>query len=144
MNKVRFHYPNSIKFDVDTRFDVDVYIDRIVRNPVSKGNIRIIILEEPRKSLMYNLIRNNPRYYTYLLTFHRELLKRPQARQFLMMKPWVTDYKFKKKQFGVSTVVGGKKDSSMEGYAFRHDIWRNRERINSMISLDHVFNLSTL
>jgi hypothetical protein len=130
MNKVKFHYPNSIEFDVDTRFDVDVYIDRIVRGPVSRNNIRIIILEEPKKGLMYNLIRNNPRYYTYLLTFHRELLKRPQAKQFLMMKPWITNYQFKEKEFSVSTVVGGKKDPTMEGYALRHETWKNRERIN--------------
>jgi hypothetical protein len=130
MKKVRFHYPNPIQFDVDTRLDVDVYIDRIVRSPVPRENIRIIILEEPRKGFMYNLVRNNPRYYTYLLTFHSELLKRNvKAKRFLMMVPWITNYKFKEKQFSVSTVVGGKKDSSMEGYALRHEIWRKRKSI---------------
>jgi hypothetical protein len=131
MNKVRFHYPNPIQFDIDTNLDVDVYIDNLDRSPISRDNVRIVILEEPKKRLMYNLIRNNPRLYTYLLTFHKELLKRnDRARRFLMTKPWITDYKFKEKEFSVSTVVGGKKDPSMEGYALRHEVWQNRDRIN--------------
>ena len=130
--KVKFHYGNNpVVFDVDTNKDVDVYIDEIVRRPVSNGNIRIIILEEPRKGLLYRLVKDHSWYYTYLLTFHSELLKNnPKARCFLMMKPWIKDYPFHKKQFSVSTVVGGKNSSNMEGYALRHNLWRHRDNIN--------------
>jgi len=130
MNKVRFHYPHPIAFDVDTKFDVDVYIDSVVKSPVPSGNIRVIILEEPRRGALYRCVKGYPQYYSYLLTFHRELLKSPRARRFLMMKPWITNYQFKEKEFSVSTVVGGKKSNKMEGYALRHDIWKNRERVH--------------
>lgn len=127
--KVKFFYNDQMQFDVDCNTPTEVYIDQIVRHRVPDGVTRIIILEEPRKGLLYRLVKRNPGYYTYLLTFHRELLKSPRARRFLMMKPWITNYKFKEKQFSVSTVVGGKKHPAMEGYNLRHEVWRNRDRI---------------
>lgn len=130
MKKVRFHYNNQIDFNVYSKYDVDVYIDKVVRGRVPANNIRIIIIEEPRKGNLFRVVRNHSEYYTYLLTFHRELLKNnKKARRFLMMKPWITDYQFKEKEFSVSTVVGGKNHPSMEGYGMRHEIWRHREEI---------------
>lgn len=132
MNKVIFHYGNNpVPFEVYSDRDVEVYIDEINRSIVPKGKIRIQILEEPRKGLLYRLVKTHPEYYTYLLTFHSELLKNnPKAHFFLPMKPWITNYQFKEKEFSVSTVVGGKNDPIMEGYVLRHELWRKRERIH--------------
>jgi len=131
MNKVRFHYGNNpTPFEVYSDKEVDVYIDCIERSGIRKNQIRIIILEEPRKGLVYRLVKNNSRYYTYLLTYHHELLKNnPKAVKFLVMKPWIVDYHSKIKHFSVSTVVGGKTSSKLEGYGIRHELWRNKDRI---------------
>jgi len=131
MNKVKFHYGNNpVPFDVDTEKDVDVYIDEFNRNPIHNGNIRIVVLEEPRKNYIYRVMKANPHRYTYLLTFHEELLgMSPRIRRFLMMNVWMKDYVPKEKRFSVSTVVGGKNDTLMKGYELRHELWRNRDRI---------------
>jgi len=134
MKKVNFYYANDIPFDVDTNKNVDVFIDRIPRYPVEKGRIRFVILEEPRKGVLYKLARNHPHWYTYLLTFHDELLNKSpklngRVRHFLLMNTWMKNYIPKKKEFSVSTVVGGKSRPDVPGYAVRHELWRNRERI---------------
>jgi hypothetical protein len=131
MKKVVFHYgQNPTPFEVYSDRDVEVYIDQIERTPVPRGKIRIVILEEPRQGLLYRIVKNHPNYYSYLLTFQRELLKgNPKAAKFLLMKPWVVNYRSKRKHFSVSTVVGGKHDAKMPGYAVRHQLWHNRERI---------------
>ena len=134
MKKVQFHYPNPIHFDVDTMRDVEVYIDRIPRSIVEPNKIRIIILEEPRKGQVYRQVQHHPSWYSYVLTFHDELLRKEprlqgKARRFLMMNTWVKDYVPKKKEFSVSTVVGGKSSPRVPGYEIRHELWRNRQSI---------------
>lgn len=131
MKKVRFHYGNNpVPFEVYSDKDVDVYIDELNRSRVQRGNIRIQVLEEPRKGLLYRLVKKHPEYYSYLFTFHNELLKsNSKAIKFHMTKPWVINYKSPRKHFSISTVVGGKHDSKMEGYELRHQVWKNRERI---------------
>ena len=131
MKKVRFHYgKNPTPFEVYSKWDVDVYIDCVERSNVPPNNIRIVILEEPRRGNLYSIVKNNPNYYSFLFTYHHELLKgNKKARKFLMMKPWVVNYHSPRKQFSVSTVVGGKDHPAMPGYKLRHDLWRNRDRI---------------
>ena len=130
MNKVRLHnYPISV--DIDTNKIVDVYIDEIVKGIVPRNTIRIVILEEPKKRYMYKFYRQNTHTYSFILTFHDELLTtNPKARKCLFINTWVKDYVSPQKRFSVSTVVGGKKDPKMEGYALRHDLWRHRKLID--------------
>lgn len=130
MSKVKFHYNGAFDFDVDTNKDVDVYIDKIVMQPLVRNNIRIIILEEPRKGRLYKAVTHYRGRFSFILTFHRELLKRCLcARKFLMMKPWIINYISPNKEFSISTVVGGKSHKDMEGYALRHNLWHNRNHI---------------
>jgi hypothetical protein len=122
--KVAFHYSNPIQFDVDCACPVDVYIDLKVKEQLRPGMIRIVILEEPRKGHLYKYYNENRHKYTRLLTFHEELVRtNPKARRFLMMRPWIADYTPKERRFAVSTVVGGKFSSVMEGYGLRHNLW---------------------
>jgi len=130
MNKVRFHYGYPINLDILTEKEVDVYIDRFPMEPVAKGTIRIVILEEPKKTELYRFAKTRSHLYTHLLTFHEDLLKsNPKAIRFHSMTAWVRDYKPEYKVFVVSTVVGGKRDKGMKGYALRHELWKNRNRI---------------
>ena len=131
MNRVKFHYgKNMIPFEVFTEKDVDVYIDERGRKAIPEGNIRIVILEEPKKGRIYKYVKDNKHLYTHLLTFHEELLtSNKRAKKFLMMHVWMRDYILKEKRFSVSYVVGGKNDPAMEGYELRHEVWRKRNRI---------------
>lgn len=130
MNKVKFHYGYPINVDIDTDKQVDVYIDTIETSPIPERGIRIMILEEPKKDRAYEFVRSNTHLYTHLLTFHEDLLQtNPKAIKFHMMTGWVRHYVSKHKEFSVSTVVGGKNDSAMEGYALRHHLWKSRSKI---------------
>jgi len=128
--KVRFHYSYPIDLDIETDKEVDVYIDQFNPCPVPAGAIRIVIIEEPKKGEMFDLVQRYRDAYTYVLTFHEEILRtNPKAILFHCMTAWVKGY-LCKKVFSVSTVVGGKKDPVMEGYKLRHDLWHSRNSIH--------------
>ncbi len=130
--KVQFHYGYPINVDIDTNKQVEVYIDQIPQEKIPEGGIRIVILEEPRKGILYKWAVNkeNMHLYTHLLTFHEDILEsNSKAQLFHFPNTWVHNYVSKLKTFSVSTVVGGKKDSTMDGYAVRHELWRNRHLI---------------
>lgn len=130
MKKVKFHYYYPIDVDIDTEKDVDVYIDKFCMDPVPKDAIRIVIIEEPKKNELFDFVQDHRDRYTHVLTFHNEiLLTNSKARQFLCMRVWMHGYVSERKKFSVSTVVGGKKDPLMKGYAMRHELWRSKERI---------------
>lgn len=130
MNKVRFHYAYPINIDIDTEKEVDVYIDQIDIKPALNGNINIVILEEPKKNEIFNFVLMHKELYDHVLTFHESLLlASSKAKLFLPMTVWVKNYISKKKEFSVSTVVGGKRDPAMLGYQLRHNIWLRRRAI---------------
>ena len=126
--KVKFHSYYPVNADIDTDKNVEVYVDQFSMNPIPEGGIRVIIIDEPKKSELFYTVQKYTDLYTHLLTFHEELLTNPKARLFLAMNIWVRRYVSKKK-FCVSTVVGGKNDPQMAGYAMRHDLWRRKESI---------------
>jgi len=128
--KVKFHYAYPINIDIDTDKNVDVYIDQCDMMPILNGHIRIVILEEPKKTPIYYQMKERMDLYTFLLTFHDEILTtNPKARLFNCVNAWVRGFVSKQKRFSVSTVVGGKNDLAMEGYTMRHELWRSREYI---------------
>lgn len=131
MHKVRFHYFYPISVDIDTDKEVDVYIDQTPPVEfVPKGAIRIMILEEPKRSSISVFAQKHPETYTHLLTYYDDILAtNPKAKLFLPMTTWVRNYVSPQKTFSVSTVVGGKYDPVMPGYAIRHNLWHNKERI---------------
>lgn len=141
MNKVKFYnkYPTNI--DIYTEKNVEVYIDEFNTAPVPEGDIRIVILEESVKGSLFSLAYDYRDSYTYLLTYHQELLNNnPKARLFhSTMNSWIRNYNFPEKEFSVSTLVGGKDDPRQSGYALRHNLWWSRDRI----TIPKKFFLST-
>lgn len=130
INKVKFHYAYPISIDIDRDKNVDVYIDQCNMEPTPKDHIRIIIIEEPKKTPFYYQMKERTDLYAFLLTFHDEILTtNPKSRLFNCVNAWVRGFVSKQKRFSVSTVVGGKNDPAMEGYAMRHELWRSRESI---------------
>lgn len=147
MKKVKFFYMYPINVDIETEHDVEVYIDQYSMDPIPEGTIRIIIMEEPKKGELFNVMMNREDLCTHLLTYHEELLEaNNKARLFHCMNIWVTKTN-KKKKFSVSTVVGGKKDPVMPGYAMRHNLWHKRKQItiprafylSGTASFPHIF-----
>jgi hypothetical protein len=130
MKTVQFHYNYPLNIRINTDRNVNVYIDRINPVLVPKNDIKIMILEEPKKGNTFSFAMNHKNRYTHLLTFHEELLEtNEKARLFHCTNSWVTGYVPEQKKFCVSTVVGGKNDPVMEGYAVRHNIWKLRKDI---------------
>jgi len=132
MNKVKFFYKYGTNIDIDTEKSVEVYIDEIIVTPVPVDEIRIVVLDEPLKSGLFDFVRDNCNCYTYLLTFHEELLNNnPNARLLhANTNPWIHNYVSPNKRFRVSVLVGGKDEPTMGGYKLRHDLWNNQHKIN--------------
>jgi len=131
MKKVKFFnkYPTNI--DIDTDKNVEVYIDEFNTTNVPDGDIRIVILEESLKGHLFSMAYDHRDAYTYLLTYHQELLNdNPKAMLFhSTINSWIDGYTFPQKKFGVSTLVGGKEDPRQAGYKLRHELWHNRNHI---------------
>jgi hypothetical protein len=130
MNRVKIHgeYPNLI--DVDTEKDVDLFLDCFEYSNIPDGNIRIILLQEPFNPELFRIVQNNQDKYNYVLTYQEELLRNnPKSVFFMGTSTWIKGYGFPKKKFGVSTLVGGKVNPAMMGYALRHKLWMAQDQI---------------
>ena len=133
MNKVKIHWIYPISVDIDTEKNVDVYIDCFEPSKMAKGDIRIIILQEPfmpNAQELYDFVRTNQDKYTYLLTYLDEFLTTiPKARLLMATSCWVRGYVPKEKKFSISTLVGGKVNPIFPGYKLRHDLWKMQDMI---------------
>lgn len=130
--KVKFHYAYPISLDIDCNKPVDVYIDQFTTDPIPPDSLRIVILQEPWREPMVPLVQRYRDCYTHLLTYQEEVLDtNPKARLFHFPNTWVKGYVPEQKVFNVSTVVGGKNFAGLEGHELRHELWRNRDKINT-------------
>jgi hypothetical protein len=126
--KVKFHSVYPINLDINTNKQVDVYIDQFTLEPIPPDSLRIVILQEPWREPLVPMVQKHVNCYTHLLTYQQELLdSNPKARLFHFPNTWIKDYKFPKKEFSVSTIVGGK--NFLPGHALRHELWKNRDKI---------------
>jgi hypothetical protein len=127
--KVKFHYGYPISLDIDCSKEVNVYIDQFTLDPIPPDSLRIVILQEPWREPMVSLVQKYKGYYTHVLTYQEEvLLTNPKARLFHFPNTWVKGY-IPKKEFSISTVVGGKNIQGLEGHELRHELWRNQDKI---------------
>jgi hypothetical protein len=129
-HKVRFvnKYPTPI--EIYSEYPVEVYIDEFCFDPIPIGTYRIVMLEEPLRGQLFDLVQRFPDYYNYVLTYEDEILQsNPKAILFHATDTWVKGYTTLSREFCVTTVVGGKNDLRMDGYAIRHELWRRQEEI---------------
>ena len=142
MNIVKFYSPYNFNFPIviETEKNVEVYVDMFNMSPVPDGHIRIIQLQEPlQPDSILQQIKNHSDCYTHILTFREDILStNPKAKLFIRTGAWAQGYVPKEKKFSVSIVVGGKNNPVMEGYALRHDTWRNKD----LITIPKEFYLS--
>lgn len=129
-HKVRFinKYPTDI--DIYSEKPVEVYIDEFCFDPIPKGSVRIVMLEEPLRGPLFDLVQNFRDYYDVVLTYEDDILQtNPKAQLFRCADTWVAGFVPPYKKFAVSTVVGGKNDLRMKGYAMRHELYNRRGEI---------------
>lgn len=113
---------------------VQILVDRFSFKTIPEGTTRIIICQEPLKhrNKFKNILldKNNKKYYSYIFTYDQDILdSNDKAIFFLCISSWIKNYSFPKKKFGVSTLVGGKKNKLLEGYELRHLLWSKQEEI---------------
>ena len=130
--KVQMCYAGQPSEAIDLEFDrqVRVYVDRLPEN-VYADEITILYLLEPNEIYGladYVIYNNNYNYFDFILTFDKNVLAAcPNAVKFEFGTTWIYDYKFKEKEFGVSTIIGHKQKTS--GHLLRYDLWARRKEI---------------
>ena len=111
---------------------IEIYVDRFPKSPPKGDIIRIVLLNEPHKiSKLLRLVENKKDWYDYVFTYYEPLLRNnDKAVWFLGIQGWVRDYWFLEKEFGVSSLVSGKRKRGLPGHAMRHDLWDARYQIS--------------
>ena len=121
-----------LKSNFEYHRPIEILVDKFINTPVSKNNIRIVIIQEPRKQGIIDAVKNKKNYdcYTYVFTYHQEILdNNDKAIHFLCAPTWIKGFNDFSKEFGVSTVVGGKDRDVMDGYSVRHALWQRQSDI---------------
>jgi len=139
-HKVNFinKYPTDV--NIYTEKAVNVFIDEFPHEPIPPNSYRIIMLEEPLRGQLFDLVQEFRDNYDYVLTYEDEILTtNPKAILFRCADTWVHGYVPDEKVFDVSTVIGGKVDLRMKGYALRHEIWEKKQ----FFAIPHKFYLSS-
>lgn len=120
--------------------NVYVFIDEIpeIKDP---NSLIIIVLQEPFTiNNILQTIYNNKINYDYLFTYDENTLNNnSKAIEFMGTNTRIIDFKFEKKIFGVSTLVGGKNFYNLEGYRLRHSLWSAKD----LIEIPKSFYLSS-
>jgi hypothetical protein len=128
--KVRFinKYPTPIEIYAEKQ--VEVYMDIFCFDPIPKDMVRIIMMVEPLRGDLFDLVQKYRDYYDYVLTYEDEILKsNSKAILFHCTDTWVKGFVPPERKFCVSTVVGGKNDLRMKGYAMRHELWNRQNEV---------------
>lgn len=134
MKNIKIYCSWDLKFDLYHEKQIELYVDSIPRGVVPPDTIRIIFLLEPVEILNLNpFIKEayEEGSFNYLFTHNEELLNTiPNAHLFEFGTTWVKAYNFPKKEFGVSTLVGGK--LMAPGHHLRQKLWFKQNRIKNV------------
>lgn len=130
--KVQMHRSEPPRETIDLEFDrqVRVYVDQLPEK-IYHNEITILHLSEP--DVIYGFADHiidecNYNYFDFILTFNKKVLAAcPNAVKFEFGTTWIHGYKFKKKEFGISTIIGHKQKTP--GHLLRHDLWARRKEI---------------
>jgi len=130
--KTQMYYTKPEPKAIDLEFDrqVRVYEDWLPEK-IYRNEITILLLSEP--DVIYGFAdylidKSNYNYFDFILTFNKKVLAAcPNAVKFEFGTTWIYDYKFKEKEFGVSTIIGHKQKTT--GHLMRYDLWLRRKEI---------------
>ncbi|MHA8108523.1 glycosyltransferase family 10 domain-containing protein [Aquirufa sp. A-Brett2-W8] len=131
--RVDFHNTFGFKRKLDLKNPIDVFID-IIPSSTNKYN-RVLVLLEPNEisGLRKDVLNLSQNYFDLILTHDPIILKHfSNAKKFVFGTSWIKDYKFNKKLFGVSTLIGGKTITPLH---------RLRHQLIDLLELDFNVNL---
>ena len=128
--KVQMYYTKPLPNAIDLEFDrqVRVYAD-CKPGEIRQDEITILYIAEPNE--IYGLSDYaiaNYNDFDFILTSYNDVLDAcPNAIRLEFGSTWIYGYKFKEKEFGVSTIIGFKKVTS--GHLLRQHLWLRRKEI---------------
>jgi hypothetical protein len=121
-------------FDLYHDKQIELYVDQIPMDVVPGNTVRFVLLIEPVDILNLNeAVKEAYKrgHYNFLFTHNEDLLKEvPNSHLFEFATTWVKDYTFPTKEYGVSTLVGGKLQAP--GHRLRQKLWFKESRINAI------------
>ena len=127
MKNINIYCSWELKFDLFNEKQIELYVDTIPTSPVPDNVVRFVFLLEPSEILNLEaqaIWGEENRTYNYLLTHNENLLKKSNiAHLFEFGTTWIKEYDFPKKNFSVSTLVGGK--LMAPGHLLRQKLWEN-------------------
>lgn len=130
---VSFYSTFGFKRKLYLKNPIDVFIDIL---PLSaKWHPRILVLLEPDdiSGIRKEILKLNQNYFDLILTFDPFVLKHfSNAKKFVFGTSWIKDYQFSTKEFGVSTLIGGKAITPLH---------RLRHQLVELLSIDFNVNL---
>jgi hypothetical protein len=126
--RVAFYSTFGFKRKLSLKNPIDVFIDIL---PLStKRNPRILVLLEPDEisSIREDVLKLNQNHFDLILTFDPIILNHfSNSKKFVFGTSWIKDFRFNKKEFGVSTLIGGKSITALH---------RLRHQLVDLLSLD--------
>jgi len=130
--KPKIYVDWKLESDFDYEKTIEIFVDKFPAPFKEINTIKIVVLQEVFNIAKYrdhlNVFKD---YYDYVFTYDQEILNtNEKARHFLCINTWINDFVFKKKEFGVSTLIGGKNNVILEGYNIRHNLWNRQNEIN--------------
>lgn len=134
MKNIKIYCSWDLQFDLYHEKQIELYVDSVPRGVVPPDTIRVVFLLEPVDIMNLNgavIEAYKEGSYNFLLTHNEELLKTiPVAHLFEFGTTWVKNYSFPKKEFAVSTLVGGK--LMAPGHHLRQKVWFKEGRIKNV------------
>ena len=130
MKKIEIHCSWDLEFDLYSSKQIELWVDTNPTSAKKEDSIRVGVFIEPpeiRKSVGVNV---NPSNFDYLLTYDHSILENSDS-SFLYEFGgcWVKDYSFGNKEFGVSTLIGGKQLAP--GHSLRTNLFKRSSEIQT-------------
>lgn len=114
---------------IDLVFDepVELYVDKI--RPIQSSVKKILLLVEPDELMHFSdwVIEHHDQYVVILTHEEKIIHACPNAILMEFGPPWIRGYMFPQKSFGVSTVVGAKRQ--LLGHELRLQLWKRQNEI---------------
>ena len=129
-HKAKMYYTKPEPKEIDLEFDRQVRVcEDCLPSKMRRDEITILQISEPNEIYgLSDFAIANYNCFDFILTHDKKVLDAcPNSVKFEFGTTWISDYKFKEKEFGVSTVIGFKKMT--HGHHLRYDLWARRREI---------------
>jgi hypothetical protein len=132
LKKIKIYCNFDLSFDLDHEKQIELYIDMVPTTMSEPGVIRFALLIEPPEILdlsQQSIDALESGLCDHILTHNSELLSLGgNIHLFEFGTSWIGDYNFPKKDFKVSTLVGGK--LLAPGHQLRQKLWFKENKIS--------------